>query len=279
MVVATPWSKRNDIENFHYGLGHKLHRKEEWLWQRLVMEGVILDTVDNKREKCFQAYQAQKIFIMAQKQLMPSDWNPLDPIKSVKQDKRTGQFTTLQKIGTPVPENILTASFLRYAYGLKKETFRRWMGQGSKFPERIPVNKGKNIIEHIEFAEHYFTPKRLYMQHEMKQYMLTNDGRTGTKSEKQAHTRAFLKEHFKVLPGDVLDVYVKACRERMAYHGFIEEAIVDTLNDNNEQAFRQLDKVESKYFVLMFTTCPDYFTNCFPSMLMGGVAIRRLSGG
>ncbi len=32
-------------------------------------------------------------------------------------------------------------------------------------------------------------------------------------------------------------------RERLAYHGFIKEAIVDTLNDNNEQAFRQLDKV------------------------------------
>jgi hypothetical protein len=32
-------------------------------------------------------------------------------------------------------------------------------------------------------------------------------------------------------------------RERLAHHGFIKEAIVDTLNDNNEQAFRQLDKV------------------------------------
>jgi hypothetical protein len=72
----------------------------------------------------------------------------------------------------------------------------------------------------------------------------------GTKDEKKAH-RAFLKEHFKQLPDDhgrldvhdILQVQVKACRERLAYHGFIEEAIVDTLNDNNEQAFRQLDKV------------------------------------
>ena len=30
----------------------------------------------------------------------------------------------------------------------------------------------------------------------------------------------------------------------MAYQGVIKEDIVDTLNDNNEQAFRQLDKVE-----------------------------------
>jgi hypothetical protein len=80
------------------------------------------------------------------------------------------------------------------------------------------------------------------MQHEMEQYMLTGDEKNGTKDEKKAH-RAFLKEHFKQLPDDILQVQVKACRERLAYHGFIEEAIVDTLNDNNEQAFRQLDKV------------------------------------
>ena len=129
---------------------------------------------------------------MAQKQLMPADWNPLDPLKSVKKDKRTGKFTTLQKIVNPVPENILTASFLRFAFGVKKETFRRWMGQGSKFPERIPVNKGENIIDDSIFAQDYFTPKRLFMQHEMEQYMLTENGKNATKTEKQAQ-RGYLK--------------------------------------------------------------------------------------
>jgi hypothetical protein len=40
----------------------------------------------------------------------------------------------------------------------------------------------------------------------------------------------FLKEHFRQLPEDVLDVYEKKARKRLAYHGFIKEAIVDTLN-------------------------------------------------
>ena len=241
-LVADMWCMRNDIENFQYGLEHKLYRKEGWLWKRLVLEGMVADNVEAQREKCFQAYQAQIFFIMAQKQLMPPGWNPLDPMKSVKKDKNTGQFTTLQRIASPVPETILTAAFLRYAYGVKKETFRRWMGQGSKFPERIPVNKGENVIDDVNFAQDYFTPKRLFMQHEMEQYSLTDEGKNATRTEKQAQ-RAFLKEHFKVLPQDIVDVYVKASRERMAYHGFIAEAIVDTLNDNNEQAFRQLDKV------------------------------------
>ncbi len=154
------------------------------MWQRLVLEGLVSDTQEALRERCFQAYQAQKIFMMAQKQLMPPGWNPIDSFNSVKRANGDGKFASLQKIVNPVPENILTASFLRYAYGVKKETFRRWMGQGAKFPERIPVNKGKNIIEHIEFAQTYFTPKRLFMQHEMEQYMLTGDGRHGSKAEK-----------------------------------------------------------------------------------------------
>jgi hypothetical protein len=104
------------------------------------------------------------------------------------------------------------------------------------------MNKGKNIIDHFEFAEIYFTPKKLFMKYEMAQFLLTPEGKVATKEEKTKQ-RNFLKEHFKNLPKDVLDVYIKGCRERLAHHGFIAEAIIDTLNDNNEQSFRSLDKV------------------------------------
>ncbi len=176
------WATNNDIENFQYGLDNKIHRQERWLWERLVLEGLVSDTQEALRERCYQAYQGQKIFIMAQKQLMPTGWNPIDPINSVKRSKGNGQFATLQKIKNPLPENILTLAFLRHALGVKKETFRRWMGQGAKFPERVPVNKGKSIIEHSDFAKAHFTPKRLYMQHEMEQYMLNGDGKAWIKS-------------------------------------------------------------------------------------------------
>jgi hypothetical protein len=83
---------------------------------------------------------------------------------------------------------------------------------------------------------------KLFMEYEMAQFLLTPEGKVATKEEKTAQ-RNFLKEHFKQLPQDILDVYVKGCRERLAYHGVIKEAIVDTLNDNNEQSFRSLDKV------------------------------------
>ncbi len=72
----------NDIELQQYGLDGGLHKKEGWLWRRLIMEGVVEDSKDALRVRVFQAHQAQKIFIMAQKQVMPVGWDPIDPIRS-----------------------------------------------------------------------------------------------------------------------------------------------------------------------------------------------------
>jgi hypothetical protein len=234
----------NDIELLQYGLDEGLHKKEGWLWRRLVMEGVVEDSKESLRVRVHQAHQAQNFFIMAQKQVMPVGWDPIDPIRSVKVNKTTGQFQSLSKLAVPVPGNVLMQSFLMYAYGIAKETFRRWMGEGSEFRERIPHNKGKSLVDNFEMATAYFTPKKLFMEYEMGQFLLTDEGKNATRQDKSKH-RDFLKGHFKQLPQDILEVYQMKARERLAYHGCIKEAIVDTLNDNNEQAFRQLDKVMS----------------------------------
>ncbi len=207
------------------------------------MAGVVADSKEAQRAKVYQSFQAQKIFIMAQKQIMPKGWDPLDPMLSVKAEKGTGRFQSLSKAATPVPGNILTQSFLRYANGVPKETFRRWMGEGSEFPVTIPHNKGESIIDNLEMAECYFTPLKLFLEHELSQFNLTDEGEIATRAEKTKQ-QAFLKDHFRQLPKDIMDVYVMKVRERLAYHGFVKEAIIDTLNDNNEQAFRQLDKVK-----------------------------------
>jgi hypothetical protein len=232
----------NDIELLQFGLDEGLHKKEGWLWRRLIDEGVMEDCKEALRARVFQAHQSQKIFIMAQKQMMPPRWDPIDPMRSVKVNKATGQFRSLSKAASPVPGNVLTQSFLRFAFGIPKQTWFRWMGEGAKFPTTIPHNKGKSIIDNIEMAEIYMTPRKLFMEYEMGQFNLTDEGKNATRAEKTQH-RAFLKDHFKQLPRDVMDVYEMKARERLAYQPYIKEAIVDTLNDNNEQAFRQLDKV------------------------------------
>ena len=74
----------NVIEGLQYGLSQGLHKKEGWLWKFLKADGIVQDTMEARRERCYDAYQAQKIFIMAQKQVMPEGWDPIDPCHSVK---------------------------------------------------------------------------------------------------------------------------------------------------------------------------------------------------
>jgi hypothetical protein len=76
-------------------------KKEGWLWRRLILEGVVEDCKEARRVRVFQAHQSQKIFIMAQKQVMPAGWDPIDPMRSVKFQKGTGQFQSLSKAATP----------------------------------------------------------------------------------------------------------------------------------------------------------------------------------
>ncbi len=96
---------------------------------------------------------------MAQQQVMPEGWDPLDPMLSVKKAKGTGQFVSLQKVKNPVPANVLTNSFLRYAFGVSKKTFRRWMGEGREFVNRVSFSKGKNVVDDPKLAAIYFGPK------------------------------------------------------------------------------------------------------------------------
>jgi hypothetical protein len=68
-----------------------------------------------------------------------------------------------------------------------------------------------------------------------------------------------------VLPPDVLEVYKKYSREKMAQHGFVEEAIVQTMNDNCEQPYRILEKIW--YVRLGYNDeCAIHAnSNCFPA--------------
>jgi hypothetical protein len=237
----------NHVECLQYGLAQGLHKREGWLWKVLVADGVMPNTQGALRERCYQAYQSQKVFIMAQQQLMPEGWDPRDPMRSVKQSKQSGKFMSLQKVKNPVPVNVLTQTFLRYAFGVSKETMRRWLGEGPEYKPRVPFNKNKNVIDDMSMAKVYFSPKKLFMKHEMAAYRETPEGKSASKLDLKTH-REFLKAKFAVLPNDIMDIYKKSSRDKLALQGFVEEAIVNTLNDNNEQAFRALEKVCDNQF-------------------------------
>jgi hypothetical protein len=241
----------NHIECLQHGFSLGIHKKEGWLWNCLCNDGVVPDTQGALRERCFNAYRGQRIFIMDQQQLVPEGWDPRDSMNCLSQKaKGSGKFVSLQRVKNPVPSNVLPQSVLRFAYGVKKETFRRWIGDGPEFAPRIPHNKGKNvIIDDPKMAVTYFGPKLLFMKHEMAEFKELAIVKKHATLEQQNVQRAFLKQQFKVLLTDIMEVYKKASREKLAMHEFIEEVIVNTLNINCEQSFRTFEKVST------FVTC------------------------
>jgi hypothetical protein len=102
------------------------------------------------------------------------------------------------------------------------------------------------VIDDSKLAAIHFNPRRLFIDHEMAEFKESPAGQHATLQERQKQ-RQFLKDKFDVLPKDILEVYQKAAREKMKMMGFIEEAIVDTLNDNKEQSFRALSKHVSRW--------------------------------
>jgi hypothetical protein len=50
----------NVIECLQYGVSQGLHKKFGWLWKALMVDGIVPDTLAALRERCYDAYQAQK---------------------------------------------------------------------------------------------------------------------------------------------------------------------------------------------------------------------------
>ncbi len=113
------------------------------------------------------------------------------------------------------------------------------MGEGRDFVDRVPFNKGKNVVDDPKMVAIYFSPKHFFMKHEMEQYRETPAGKHATLHERQKHRiflkdqfhglpperqkhRNLLKDQFHCLPPDILEVYKKATREKMALRGYIE---------------------------------------------------------
>jgi hypothetical protein len=79
------------------------------------------------------------------------------------------------------------------------------MGGSREFVKRIPFNKGKNLIDDPKMAAIYFTPGRLFMDHEMKDFRESPAGTHATLQERQKRHK-FLKDKFIVLPQDIMEV-------------------------------------------------------------------------
>ena len=96
------------------------HHKLGWLQEDLLASGTLDGTKASLYARLFSDYQAQKIHIRAQKDILGADFNPLHVMPGRDEE---GRFAFTKKVD--VPKNYLSLAYLLYAYDVSESTFRR----------------------------------------------------------------------------------------------------------------------------------------------------------
>jgi hypothetical protein len=173
---------------------------------------------------------------------MPPGWDPIAP--PVNTSKRTRKFVSLQKRKHSVPEMFLTQTYLRWAYGVPKETFRRWnVGTKGEYVPQIPHNKGQTVLLNKDLASQYYSARCLYVNDAMLKWKDTPRGAQASAIQRKEY-REQLKATFKSLPTAILEAWEKISRDKLKLRKHIKKSIVD---DNNEQSYVALEEVRMKY--------------------------------
>jgi hypothetical protein len=143
----------------------------------------------------------------------------------------------------------LTQTYLRWAYGVPKETFRRWnVGTKGEYVQQIqiPHNKGKTVLLNKKLASQYYSARRLYVNAEMLKWKDTPRGAQASAIQRKEY-RESLKATYKSLPPSTLEAWEKISRDKLKLQKQIKKSILETLNDNNEQSYVALEEVSMKY--------------------------------
>ncbi len=141
MTVEKPTLKYNThdpIQVLKAGLRTVRHHARGWLKGDLLREGKLDGSKESLYTKLFADYNAQKIYIRAQQDIMGEDFNPL---KVMPGRDNEGKFSFLKNVD--VPKNHLSISYLLYAYDISPSAFKRVRQcDGAPLEKQVPHNKG-----------------------------------------------------------------------------------------------------------------------------------------
>jgi hypothetical protein len=124
------------------------HHKKGWLKDDLEAAGHLDGTKAALHAKMWADYNAQKLYISAQQDILGEEYNPL---KTLPGRDGEGKFTFDKTVD--VPRNHLSLAYLLHAYDVDPTTFKRLRQRaGAPLKKQVPHNKGKSVVLNEEFA-------------------------------------------------------------------------------------------------------------------------------
>ena len=260
-LTSVEFGRNDPISVLKAGLRTVRHHTAGWLKDDLIADGKLDDTKEAIYAKMFADYQAQQIYIRAQKDILGDDYDPLHVLPG-RDDE--GKFAFTKNVD--VPKNHLSIAYLLHAYDIGSSTFKRLrLRTGKPLPKQIPHNKGPTVILNPELAGALYTPRFFYVKDQMKKWGKQNpQANAQRKAVARKRFRAAWEEE-KAKDPKFGELYEKKFRDHEQRQKGTKDELVDVLNRNGRRSYLHLEKAINgwcsyKTIERFLKSNPDYIT-------------------
>jgi hypothetical protein len=235
-----------------YGRDHNLSRKEGWLRDLLIADGIVsynivlhifhsllitfIGIMDKSKAACkeriWDDYRNQESFREGMQAVVGNQ--PVFDARTFPDRGKDGQFKPQSKNKKFVPKNIVTAHYLVWAYAVPYQRFLRWKREGFASQKKYTYHKGKSVTN-SEYARQIHTAKRMYVTSAMdvwkaKQMKTYGEIKLKAKQEYCAKT----KQAFHNLTEDEKVPFEKLARDHQVKQALMAECIAESLQKKKE---------------------------------------------
>ena len=156
------------IQILKHGLSTHLWKKEGWLHDLLMAQGIVDGSKRSRKDLCWSYYKSQQLYIEAMQEARNEP--DYDPRRNEHVTGKDGRFTR-KKNATTKPKNPLTVLYLCYAFAIPYASFKRWKKDAFVSKVYVPETKGKSVLTDKKLASQVFNPRRMYVQHGMEVWL------------------------------------------------------------------------------------------------------------
>jgi hypothetical protein len=214
------------------------HHTKGWLKEDLLATGDLDGSKNGLHAKVWADYNAQKLYIRAQQDILGEDFNPLHTLP--KRDHE-GKFAFEKTVD--VPKNHLSLAYLLYAYDMDASTFKRLrLRDGAPLQKQVAHNKGKSVVVHPEYAESIYTPVHFFVKSQMRKRL--EHSQQASKQRKAARRKWLRKKWVteKEKDDNFGAAYDKKARDHHVRQHGTKGELIDIMNRNARRSYASLEK-------------------------------------
>jgi hypothetical protein len=160
------------------------HHKKGWLQEDLLASGHLDGSKAALHAKVWADYNAQKLYIRAQQDILGEDFNPL---YTIPERNIEGKFAYDKTVD--VPKNHLSLAYLLHAYDV--DAFKRLrLRDGAPLKKQVAHNRGKSVVLDQEYAASIYTPCYFFIKSQTRKWLESNQQAT---KQRKAERRKWLR--------------------------------------------------------------------------------------